>query len=81
MIQDELKIYAIWDRKSRKYDTPFFAISDIFAKRRYLIMADEKRSPLAMWPEDFELHRVGKFNMDQGDMVGDGEIILGATKK
>ncbi len=73
--QEELQIFAIWDKKSEKYDTPFFAYNDIFAKRRFLIMQSEKKSPLAMWPEDFELHRIGNFNITDAGLKNDNEVL------
>lgn len=69
MNHNELGIYAIHDKKSQKYDTPYFAISDLFAKRRFLIMMDEEKSPLNKWNEDFELHKLGEVNMDDGTVI------------
>lgn len=74
--QGELGVYAIYDTKSEKYDTPFFAVSDLFAKRRYMIMAEEEKSPLRIWAKDFELHKLGNSNMDSGDLVTGKKIIL-----
>ena len=71
-----LEIYAIYDKKSEKFDTPFFAHSDVFAKRRYILMTEEDRSPLAMWPEDFALFKVGRFNIDSATVIEEHENIL-----
>ena len=73
---DWLEIYAIYDKKSEAYDTPFFAHNEIFAKRRYILMAEEDRSPLRMWPNDFELHRVGRFNIKTACVIEENQLVL-----
>lgn len=73
--ENELGIYAIYDKKGKKYDTPFFAFSDLFAKRRYVLMSMEEKSPLQVWPEDFELARVGFFNPVTGDISEFHEVV------
>ena len=74
--QSELGTYAIYDKKSKKYDTPFFAYSDLFAKRRVILMMDENNSPLNRWSEDFRLDKVGGFDVENGETVGYKEIIF-----
>ena len=71
-----LRIYAIYDKKGARFDTPFFAHSDLFAKRRYLIMAEEEKSPLRMWPEEFEMYLVGRFNIKSATVIEQYELIL-----
>lgn len=65
-MQYELKVYAIYDKKGKRFDTPFFAISDVMAKRRFLLMQDEEKSPLAKWPEDFQLYELAGFDVETG---------------
>ncbi len=78
-VQLELGIYAIWDKKSQRYDTPFFAMNDIFAKRRFILMSDEKGSPITRWQGDFELHKVSRWNMYSGEIqLQDIEVLLEA---
>ena len=69
-------LYAIWDKKSEIYDNPFFAISDVYAKRRYLLMMDQEQSPLLKWKDDFELHLVGKFNNFTGKTEDAQELTI-----
>lgn len=71
-----LSIYSIYDKKGERFDTPFFAHSNLFAKRRYLLMMEEDRSPLAMWPGDFELHLVGRYNVRTNVLIEEKEVIL-----
>lgn len=74
-MENEIGVYAIYDKKGERYDTPFFAISDLFAKRRFYLMADEK-GPLQMWPDDFRLEKVGTFNIIDGELVNRNGLVL-----
>lgn len=75
-MQTEIAVYAIYDKKGKMYDTPFFAVSDLFAKRRYYIMAEEEKSVLKMWPEDFALYRLAGFDTESGKINDDKELII-----
>ncbi len=72
----ELIIYAIYDKKAEKYDTPFFAYNETFAKRRFLILSDEPKSQLATWPEDFELTQIGILNFITGEVESQKKDII-----
>lgn len=54
---EQIHLYAIWDRESGRFDNPFPAVSDVFAKRRFALMCDED-GPLKKWPEQFDLWRL-----------------------
>ena len=71
-----LRIYAIYDKKGERFDTPYFAHSRLFAKRRYLLMMEEDRSPLSMWPGDFELHMIGRYNVRTNTLIEEKELVL-----
>lgn len=75
---EALGIYAIFDKKSEKYDTPYFAYSDLFAKRRFMLMLDEEKSPLAKWPGDFQLEKVGEFDIDTGMVTNESKLLIEA---
>mgnify|MGYP000319884520 CR=1 FL=1 len=67
----EIKIYSIWDKKAKKYETPFFAFDDVFAGRRFIMLQDETDNPsmLTKFSGEFELHRLGVFNVLTGEFV------------
>lgn len=71
-----LGIYSIYDKKGERFDTPFFAHSDLFAKRRLLLLMEEERSPLRMWPNDFELHSVGRYNVLTNTLIEEKRLLL-----
>lgn len=74
-----LGIYAIFDSKGKRFDTPFFATDDLYAKRRFLLMMDEENSPILKWAKDFSLHRVGKFDINDGKVTDGKELIFEAA--
>ena len=54
-------MYTFYDRKAKRYQTPFFAISDLFAKRHYSQLR-ETEGLIKSFPKDFDLIRIGYFN-------------------
>lgn len=64
---EKINVYAIYDRKGKRFDTPYFAHSDLFARRRYELMS--KEGPLNEWPEDFELWSIGTFDVQKGNLT------------
>jgi len=72
-----LGIYAIFDKKSERYDTPFIAYSDLFAKRRFMLMLDED-GPLRKWPDDFRLDKVGSFDVKTSNVKETKNMLLEA---
>jgi hypothetical protein len=63
--------YAVYDRKAINYDVPFFAKSDLFAKRKFVmdVMARSRNTMISSFKDDFELHRVGEFCPDTGTFI------------
>ena len=82
---EKIKIYAIWDKKAKKYETPYFTFDDIFAGRRFLMLQDETDNPsmLSKFSEDFELRRLGSFNLLTGQIEAESpeKIMDGKVKE
>lgn len=55
----ELIVYSIYDKKSETYDTPFFAFSDIMAKRHFTMLVLKKGSVISTFKDSFILKRLG----------------------
>lgn len=70
-----LGIYAVYDKISKIYDTPFFARDDVFARRRFIMWTQEEHSMLHDFKPDFELHRLGSFNPQDGSLIIAQDII------
>lgn len=72
---EKLNIYGIFDKKSERFDTPFFAYSDLFAERRFRLMLAEKNSVLNTWPDEFVLFRLGEVDLITG-MIKDKKALV-----
>lgn len=73
---EELGIYAIFDKKSERYDTPFFAVSDIFAERRFNLMINDQGTFINLYKDEFVLERVGTFNVISGSVEDMDKVII-----
>lgn len=76
-MHEKLLIYAIFDKKSERFDTPFFTVSEVFGKRRFLLMLDEEGA-LKKWPEDFNLQQLGTVNIITGNVESKQKLIMEA---
>lgn len=64
-----MKIYAVWDKKSKTFSAPFVAPHDVDVVRGFKDLgADHK---FRKYPEDFEVHVVGYWEPEQGIMIDD----------
>lgn len=73
---ENLGIYSIYDKKSERYDTPFFAISDLFAERRFRLMCEESGSMLKLFQTDFALCKLGELCILDGKIKEEFKVIL-----
>lgn len=63
---EKINMYAIYDVKSERYDTPVFMPNDIFAKRWFYKLVYDGAGQLEHFKNDFELHRILVFNVLSG---------------
>lgn len=54
------KIYSVYDKKSSSYGPLFEVGHDAIAVREFGNAIVQPRSPLAQYPDDFELHVIGE---------------------
>lgn len=71
-----LNSYAFYDTKSNKYDTPFFCQSDTFARRHYAMVVKDTKNIISNFQEDFDLVRLGSFNLGSGEFTHNIEVIV-----
>lgn len=55
-----MKLYSVYDNKSKSYGPIFEVAHDTVAIREFGNAVAQERSPLAQYPDDFELHVVGE---------------------
>lgn len=61
--------YSIYDKKSKKFDVPFFANSDVFARRHFIMISEKKGTMLNRFVEDYDLYKIGSFCLDDGKIL------------
>lgn len=61
-----LNIYSIRDNKVSTFDKPFIDVSDIHATRQLNVAVNDRQCQLAMFPEDFDLYRLGSIDDQTG---------------
>lgn len=78
----KLGCYAFYDKKSERFDTPFYCPSDLFAKRHYFMVVKEPKGIVGNFQEDFNLVRLGYINLHTGHSISDHQVLIeGAIEK
>ena len=62
--------FAIYDRKSETFDTPFPAPSIATAERMFHKAVNKDGTDYNLYAADFSLHQVGAFDVGTGRMEG-----------
>lgn len=78
-------IYGFYDVKSRSYigDTAGLVLfrHDAVAMRSFGDLCRQEGSIFAKHPDDYEMHRVGEFDTESGQIQGDGVFVLANAKQ
>lgn len=61
-----LKVYSIRDSKAEAYNPPFFKHSHGEAERDFATLANDEKSMVAQYPEDFDLYFLGEYDNISG---------------
>lgn len=72
-----MKLYSIKDTKN-KFMKPFEEVNDDCAIRTCKTLANDDRTMIGMFPEDYELWRIGNFNEENAELTSDLEFICRA---
>lgn len=72
-----MKIYSIYDKASKTYQTPWVANHDVQAIREITRAVNDARpeNMLYVHTKDFELYNIGEFNPDTGVITPDERLI------
>lgn len=73
---DVIGIYSFYDLKAKRFDTPFFSQNNMFAMRHYKMTTEKEGTMLNRFKREFELHRIGYYHMDSGDIELYPELLL-----
>ena len=68
-----MEIFTVFDLAAARYLEPFFAPTVEVALRRFRQTVNQPRddNPIALYPEDYTLYRIGAFNDTTGKMEGE----------
>lgn len=62
----ELKIYSIRDIKGDTFNAPFYKNTHGEAERDFTKLANDEKSQVKEFPEDYQLFHIGKYNTQTG---------------
>lgn len=65
----QLKIFSIRDAKGETYNTPFFQKTHGEAERTFRELANDEKSMICKYPDDFDLYCVGEFDTETGNII------------
>lgn len=65
----ELKMFCVYDSKSKAYGTPFFAKTSGEAERSFQQAVRDPKTLISQYPEDFDLFHTGSFDELTGRLI------------
>jgi len=73
-----MEMYSIYDRKLREYGQILLAPNIGTVSRTIVMGVRGSKSTMDQYPEDFELHKVGEFDTQSGQVTANGrpEILV-----
>ena len=70
-------MYALYDTKAEIYDTPLFFLKEVQAERWFYTLVQEKQGRFQHFKDDMELHKITKFNVNNGKIFDEKvQVIL-----
>jgi hypothetical protein len=70
---EKLKMFAMYDLKAERYDTPFFSLNNVHAERRFVTACQDPSTMIYRFKNDFQLHYLGVFDILDGTFKIDVE--------
>ena len=67
-MHNEIQMYSFYDKEGFRYDTPFFALGDLQARRHFVSVARNANSTVHQFIDQFELHHLATFNVEDGSV-------------
>lgn len=71
-----IHMYSAYDLDSGRYDTPFFTLDEVRAKRHFLMQMMDDKTMMNKFKDRFNLLRIGYFILNDGSFISDHKIIL-----
>jgi len=71
-----LNAYAVYDRKSLIFHSPFFAVADGAAVRSFADLANDTNTTIGRHPGDYVLYKVGFWDDAKGTFLADTPLYV-----
>lgn len=77
----KLKVFAVYDKKAESYQNPFMQVTCGLAERIFRTMANDDKTTICQYPEDYELYYIADFETDTGsyDNLTENVRVCGAV--
>lgn len=75
-MQQNIAAYSYYDKKAERYDTPFFAHNDLWAKRAFYMAIERGDSYLSTFFKEIALYRVGSFDVVSGEITIENVLVV-----
>lgn len=72
----KLLAFAVLDEKTEAFLPPFFVVAPGQAVRLFTDGCQDRESPLGKHPGDYKLYRVGSFDDNSGEVVGELPVFM-----
>lgn len=73
-----MKLYSIKDTKNT-FNKPFNEVNDDMAIRALKALCNNRDTQVGMFPEDFELWKIGEFNEETAELTSDIKFLVRAV--
>ena len=64
-----IKMYNFYDKKSKRFDTPFFVYDEVGAKRHFIMAINRDGTLMNKFKDDYDLYYIADFNINNGDII------------
>ena len=82
------QLFSVWDSKAETWSVPFASDNKATALREFATLVQDGRTLIGMHPADFDLYKVGVFDVESGivkslslDHLANGADLLPKSKE
>lgn len=69
------KVFSVYDKKSEIYGAPFVDVAIGTAERSMRVLANDPKSLVCQFPDDYELYLIGEFDEFEGQFTDYAEKV------
>lgn len=65
----KIKVFSVYDKKANGYQNPFFQQTVGLAERVFRTAANDSKTQICMYPEDYELYYIADYDDEKGEYI------------